>query len=931
MDRPASPHPSDLSLADYRAGRLDPAQEKEVERHIAACPTCLERARAVRPAQATLRNEPPESDSEFGLDSLATRAGAEDSSPTPTPTPTLSDPHLPPELARHPHYTDIRKLGSGGMGVVYRAHNTLMGRTEVFKVVGRHLLEHTGVLERFLREIRSAARLNHPNIVTAYSASQIGDSLVLTMEYVDGMDLARLVKSKGPLPVRHACYFVYQAALGLQHAFERDTVHRDIKPANLMLARDGKRSVIKILDFGLAKASREGPREDDLTGAGQSLGTPSFMAPEQIQDAREADIRADIYSLGCTLYHLLTGAPPFQGKSLFDLYRAHHESRPERLDRVRKDVPAALAEVVDRMLAKDPSDRYQTPQEVAWALSPFFKDPGASPGNLSGSKPAASLHELPTELEPPPPHPSPVRDSSWASLVELQRTEREEAFLPARPPARESTRPAPRVPPAAGSPPRPAPESRPVTIPPTPEEEPRSRARRRGLLVPAVLLLGLAAGAGVWWSGLLPKATRLEEGTGELPASQTTVPAASSGVGSAPSASSGTASGPASPVLFNGKNLEGWVAFSNGYQVAPDEVATVDQGEIVLSPRISQGGLRSTRKFQDFWLSFEYLFPADGTLSVPGSGVAILPDSGEGLGFARGVECQVRPGETGDVYGFPPDPFLVDAERRDGGIQLVRRSLLKERPVGQWNAMRIHFQRRRILIELNGEEVNRVDCSADVAGWVCLMSQGSDVRYRNLVVEETRPNTTEPTTDGRDFVPLFNGKDLKGWRTDDSQPGNWRVEDGVLVGSGSELSHLYTERDDYRDFHFRAEVRVNEGGNSGVMFRASSSPALPEDRPKYPGGYEAQIYPGTDGNSLTGCLFGDLKLLAPQSEASYPADRWTTIEVIANAGHIVVKVDGTTTAEDEDAAGFDRAGCIALQQMAVGTVVEFRKIEIRER
>ena len=143
------------------------------------------------------------------------------------------------------------------MGVVYLAQNKLMGRQEVLKVVSSHLVNRPGVMDRFLGEIRNAARLHHPNIVTAYSALRFGESLVLAMEYVEGLDLAKTVKAKGPLPVAHACYFIHQAALGLQHAHEQGMVHRDIKPGNLMLARIGNRAVVKILDFGLAKVRRE--------------------------------------------------------------------------------------------------------------------------------------------------------------------------------------------------------------------------------------------------------------------------------------------------------------------------------------------------------------------------------------------------------------------------------------------------------------------------------------------------------------------------------------------------------------------------------------------------------------------------------------------------------------------------------------------------
>ena len=197
---------------------------------------------------------------------------------------------VPPELASHPQYEIVRELGRGGMGVVYLARNRLMARLEVLKVVNKDMLERSGGKERFLREIQSAAMLNHPNVVAAYSALPVGETLVFAMEYVEGEDLAKLVKERGPLGVIIACYYVFQAALGLQHAFEKKMVHRDIKPQNLIL-REGKKHVVKVLDFGLAKVKRETGEDSELTGTGKMLGTPDYIAPEQTLDATSADTR----------------------------------------------------------------------------------------------------------------------------------------------------------------------------------------------------------------------------------------------------------------------------------------------------------------------------------------------------------------------------------------------------------------------------------------------------------------------------------------------------------------------------------------------------------------------------------------------------------------------------------------------------------------
>ena len=244
---------------------------------------------------------------------------------------------LSPELASHPDYQVVRELGRGGMGVVYLAHNRLLARDEVLKVMGRHIVEQPGVCDRFLHEIRAVARLRHPNIVSAYTAFRCGEDLVFAMEYVAGLNLAQMVQAKGPIAIRQACNYVHQAALGLQYAHEEGMVHRDIKPANLMLSHQRDRPMIKLLDFGLSKAASEQNASElgiamaidsydlgaHLTCTGDMLGTPDFIAPEQIADSRQADIRADIYSLGCTLYYLLSGRAPFPNLALRDVLKAH--------------------------------------------------------------------------------------------------------------------------------------------------------------------------------------------------------------------------------------------------------------------------------------------------------------------------------------------------------------------------------------------------------------------------------------------------------------------------------------------------------------------------------------------------------------------------------------------------------------------------------
>ncbi len=372
MDAAPSGHPTRKELSSFGLGKLDEPSAEFVSKHLEQCPDCRKQV-AVMSADSSLgriRDAQGPAMSTYGQSPRSGSAFGEASPMAAAPPPSHT---LPPGLADHPDYEIKRELGRGGMGVVYLAHNNLLGRDEVLKVMGRHIIDRPEALDRFMREIRSVARLRHPNIVTGFHASRIGDDIVLSMEYVEGLDLARLVKAKGPLPVAQACNFAYQAALALQHAHEEGLVHRDIKPGNLMLSSLGTKATIKILDFGLAKATRGQSFESALTSDGQTMGTPDFIAPEQIFDAQSADIRADIYSLGATLYYLLTARPPFRANSLYEIYQAHISRDADALNLVRPVVPAELAALVAKMMAKSPASRFQTPNEVAHTLLPFFK------------------------------------------------------------------------------------------------------------------------------------------------------------------------------------------------------------------------------------------------------------------------------------------------------------------------------------------------------------------------------------------------------------------------------------------------------------------------------------------------------------------------------------------------------------------------------
>ncbi len=254
------------------------------------------------------------------------------------------------------HYGDyeiLAELAVGGMGQVFKARHQRMGRVVALKLLGNAIASLPQARERFAREAQLAARLRHPNTVLALDAGEQAGTLFLVTELIDGIDLNALVRQRGPLPIRQAVDAVVQAATGLEYIHQQGLVHRDVKPANLMLDAGG---TVKVLDLGLARIADDHP-DDPLTGTRMLLGTRDYLAPEQARDARTADQRADIYGLGCTLYFLLTGAPPYPAADDVAGLLAHQLAPIPRLRATRPEVSAQVEAVCRRMMAKDPAAR----------------------------------------------------------------------------------------------------------------------------------------------------------------------------------------------------------------------------------------------------------------------------------------------------------------------------------------------------------------------------------------------------------------------------------------------------------------------------------------------------------------------------------------------------------------------------------------------
>jgi serine/threonine protein kinase len=267
-------------------------------------------------------------------------------------------------------YVLLEPIGEGGMGRIYRARNWKFDSQAAVKVIRTDRARDPGAVSRFLREIRALGAIRHPHIVHALDADVEAGRLYYAMEHVGGTDLGLVLRDRGALPVEVAGRYAAQLASGLQHISALGLVHRDVKPCNILVTSDG--SAVKLLDLGLARFDRA-DEDGGLTQVGMMIGTPDYVAPEQIRDSSGADIRADLYSLGCTLYHMLAGRPPFDGLDPVDkLYHQQHVD-PVPVEQVRPDVPARLAQVVRTLLAKKARDRYQDPAEVVAALGPYLQ------------------------------------------------------------------------------------------------------------------------------------------------------------------------------------------------------------------------------------------------------------------------------------------------------------------------------------------------------------------------------------------------------------------------------------------------------------------------------------------------------------------------------------------------------------------------------
>jgi serine/threonine protein kinase len=289
-----------------------------------------------------------------------------------------------------------RFIGGGGMGAVFRATDTTLDRTVAVKVLAGRQADDEEMLKRFRNEAQSAARLDHENIGRVHAVGSDEGWHYIVFEYIEGTNLRDLVRERGPFDVASAVDIAMQIADALEHASERDVVHRDIKPSNIVITPAGR---ARIVDMGLARLHH--PADDrDLTVSGMTLGTFDYISPEQARDPRAADVRSDLYSLGCTIFYVLTGRPPFADGTMVQKLLQHQQSPPPALDEIRPDVPRRLAAIVARLMAKDPEDRYQRPAVLVADLAAFAEEEGLE---VAAARP----------VTPPPPRRAAANRLPW--------------------------------------------------------------------------------------------------------------------------------------------------------------------------------------------------------------------------------------------------------------------------------------------------------------------------------------------------------------------------------------------------------------------------------------------------------------------------------------------------------------------------------------
>ncbi|MDB5351821.1 MAG: hypothetical protein JWN86_3068 [Planctomycetota bacterium] len=850
-----------------------------------------------------------------------------------------SDATAPPR--QFGRYTILKRLGQGGMGAVYLAEDTQLGRRVALKIPHFSPTDGPEARERFFREARTAATLDHPYLCPVYDVGEVDGRLYLTMQYIEGKSLAASLRGEG-MPPRQVAALVGKLALAIQEAHAKGVVHRDLKPANIMIKTSGTRREPMIVDFGLAR--REDPNDIRMTKSGQVLGTLAYMAPEQLRGVlEEIGPGCDIYALGVILYELLTGLLPFSGPAYSVAWMVLSQE-PASPRTHRADLDPRLEAICLKAMAKTVADRFATMGELATALTDYLKSPAPTlPGPVASDSPPLATIPDPNRANDPPMSGGQElvqqffrglpQESEVTTLRDLPRRKpltRSRAGVPAR---RGSGRPwwfwpstivgaacfglvllwalgvvkvktrdgvivLENVPdhsevfvdgaavsvkwPGGGAPLE-------ISVPPG----------RRGIEVKRDGFKTFGQEVSIETGGKREIKVRLE------PLAETTT---------------ATAPGGTFTPLFNGTDLTGWKDdLTNGSEWVAKNGMLVGTGVEKNLPAV----LHTERDdFADFRLRLRILGregPAWVIIrrsNTPGVAngciVAALP-----------VTSETKPMVVGSIFRKAND-------REDGKLELKSVARPRNVPEGEWYTLEIHAIGNRITTYVNDEKVGEfLDDSGAKSGAIAIRTHGAQpIRCKEIAIAEVPDPAGRPTG----FVPLFNGRDLSGWDDKLFNGSQWKVEDGAVAGMGTAdngLAWLSTVRNDFADFRLRVRV-FNGGSTGGVAIRRS----LRKDNAT--SGYAIRLC-GRDETVPAGSISKAVDVPFTQAPAwnrradfvSIPAGAWYTVEIAAIGNRITTFVNGKKVAEFVDQEMWFKSGDITLDSQSAATV-NYKDILIEE-
>ncbi|MBI3866060.1 MAG: DUF1080 domain-containing protein [Planctomycetia bacterium] len=794
--------------------------------------------------------------------------------------------------------------------MVFKAEHRRMKRVVALKVMSATAMKSPDAVKRFRREAEAAAKLTHPNIVAAFDADEAKGQHFLVTEYVDGIDLSRLVKENGPVPVANAVNFLVQAARGLAHAHDSGVVHRDIKPANLLLDKKG---TVRILDMGLARITDavDGAAAEGLTQTGAIMGTVDYMSPEQALHSKLADHRADIYSLGCALHFLLTGRPVYTGDTMMIKLLAHREQPIPSLSEFRTDVPAPLDAVFQRMVAKNPVDRPQTMADVIRELEGALaasaaREPAAGvavgAGFLGGSTSGtdAALEDFLREISPAASNPAVKTRLEPASTGETINSRAGDAtrtsFLNS---AITGVR--------------------------------RLSALQRGLLVGGCTLVVLVAAYELWPSGK-PPAKKNADADALASASEKNTRRKKGKETDEPKAEPKPKPAAAAQTLF-ARGLEDWKGLPSFWSVSGDVLVGSSRGKKLAHNTF----LCSPKAYRDFELKFQARLVDD----AGNTGVQIrsrIVD--EGKLVVAGPQVDAGGKFWGSLYG----------EKTTGMMKEAASGALGRVIANGFNDFIVRCEGSHVTISLNGMTTVDDDFPAmESEGIIAFQIHSGpemEAQFRYVSLRELNPATGTSPSPPREsgWVDLLNGKDLTGWVRQDGKAPAWKVTPDyieIVPGSGS----IRTAQDFGPDFELHAEFRLPLMADKQGQARANSGIYLC-------GRHEIQIldmFQNAGGVSpIAGCgaMYG---VLAPGPVEVMPPEKWQTYEItyhsptfdssqkLTSPGRLSLVQNGTTVIKDQPFEAIFTIGAPIQTPGSIGPIVlqdhgcavRFRNVKIR--